>query len=292
MTQSKSAGNAPFDRRLLRISRERAANNLANHDFLLREAGGRLLERIVDQRREFPLALNLGCHRGELSELLSSHPGHGIGQFVQCDLAVSMAAAGAGLRCAADEEALPFAAQSFDLVTSVLGLHWVNDLPGCLVQIRRALRPDGLFLGAMFGGETLRELRHCLSQAEIACDGGLSPRVAPMVDVRDAGALLQRAGFARPVADVDTITVSYADPIALMRELRGMGESNVLHARRRSFLRRATLAAAVKLYHEKFSDPDGRILATFQIVNLTGWAPSDGNVLHNDSLSARRTIRQ
>ncbi len=275
MTQTKSASNAPFDRKLLRMRRQRAAGNLASHDFLLREAGVRLLERVADQSRKFPLALNLGCHRGELTHLMSDHPGHGIEHLIQCDMAPAMLNAATGLRLVADEESLPFAAQSFDLVLSILSLHPVNDLPGSLVQIRRALRPGGMFVGSMFGGETLHELRYCLAQAEIACEGGLSPRIAPMVDVRDAGALLQRAGFARPVADVDTITVSYTDPLALMRELRGMGESNILHTRRRSFLRRATLAAAVKLYHENFSAPDGRVRATFQLVNLTGWAAHD-----------------
>lgn len=276
MTQAKSASNAPFDRSLLRMRRQRAAGNLARHDFLLREAGTRLLERVVDQQQKFPLALNLGCHRGELTDLMAQHPGHGIAQMIQCDTVPAMLHTVTGLRAAADEEALPFAAQSFDLVMSILSLHNVNDLPGSLVQIRRALRPGGMFLGSMFGGETLHELRHCLAQAEMACDGGLSPRIAPMVDVRDAGALLQRAGFTRPVTDVDTITVSYADPLALMRELRGMGESNILHARRRRFLRRETLGAAMKLYHENFSDPGGRVRATFQLVNLTGWSP-DGN---------------
>ncbi|MCK9991815.1 MAG: hypothetical protein Dbin4_00335 [Alphaproteobacteria bacterium] len=289
MMQSKSAGNSPFDRNLLRQRRQRAAGNLARHDFLLRETGARLLERIEDQQREFKRALDLGCHRGELSNLLSRHAGIRIGQIVQSDIAPAMAQYAQGLRLVADEEALPFAAETFDLVLSNLGLHGVNDLPGCLVQIRRALQPGGLFLGAMFGGETLHELRHCLAGAEIACDGGLSPRIAPMVDVRDAGALLQRAGFGNPIADVDTIRVSYDNPLALLRELRGMGESNILHARRRVFLRRETLAAAMKLYRENFSGPDGRILATFQIVNLTGWAGAEiappGNV-------TRRVLRQ
>lgn len=290
MTQALSSANAPFDRGLLRLRRHRAAANLARHDFLLRETGARLLERVVDEKREFLRVLNLGCHRGELIDLLALHPGHGIGQVIHCDIAPAMAAAIPGLRLAADEEALPFAMGSFDLVISILGLHAVNDLPGSLAQIRRVLRPGGLFLGAMFGGETLRELHHCLSSAEIACEGGIGPHIAPMVDVRDAGALLQRAGFARPVADIETITVSYHDPIALMRELRGMGESNILHARRRNFLRRATLAAAIKLYHEKFSGPDGRISATFQIVNLTGFAPETDARPQADV--RRRVLRQ
>lgn len=275
MTQAKSSPNAPFDRSLLRQRRQRAAATLAQHDFLLREVGGGLLERLVDLHMQFPVALNLGCHRGELSMLLPHFSGHGIGRLLHCDIAPAMVTAASGLRFVADEEALPVAAQSLDLVLNILSLHGVNDLPGSLVQIRRALRPGGLFLASMFGGDTLHELRHCLTQAEITCDGGLSPRIAPFVDVRDAGALLQRAGFARPVADVDTLTVSYADPLRLMHDLRGMGESNVLYARRRRFLRRETLSEAIRLYHEKFSAADGKILATFQIVNLTGWAPAD-----------------
>lgn len=273
MTQAQSSTNAPFDRRLLRQRRNRAAAGFSGHDFLLREVGGRLLERVADQRQSFDRALDLGCHRGELSQLLPDYPHHGIAQLVQSDMAFSMASAATGMRVVADEELLPFAPHSFDLAISVLSLHAVNDLPGALVQLRRALRPGGMFLAAMFGGETLRELRTCLGQAEITHDGGLSPRISPFADVRDAGALLQRAGFEKPVADVDTITVSYRDAYGLMRELRGMGESNILHARRRLFLNRQTLAAAADLYQENFADADGRVRATFQIINLTGWAP-------------------
>lgn len=275
MTHAKSPPNAPFDRSLLRQRRKRAATTLAQHDFLLRKAGGGLLERLVDLDVQFPVALNLGCHRGELTALLPQFSGHGIGRLLNCDLAPAMVASATGLRFVADEEALPVAARSLDLVLNILNLHAVNDLPGSLVQIRRTLRPGGLFLASMFGGETLHELRYCLMQAEMICDGGVSPRIAPFVDVRDAGALLQRAGFARPVADVETLTVSYADPLRLMHDLRGMGESNILYARRRRFMRRDTLSEAIRLYHEKFSAPDGKILATFQIVNLTGWAPAD-----------------
>lgn len=273
MTQAQSSPNAPFDRMLLRLRRARAAASLPSHDFLLREIGARLLERVVDEKQSFPLALDLGCHRGGLSDLLAQTPGHGIARMVQCDLSHAMVRNAPGLRLVADEEALPFAPESFDLAISVLSLHAVNDLPGCLAQLRCTLRPGRMFAGAMFGGDTLHELRHCLTEAEIACDGGLSPRIAPFADVRDAGALLQRAGFAKPIADVDTLSVSYADAYALMRELRGMGESNILHARRRQFLSRKTLAATAELYREKFSDGKGRVRATFQIINLTGWAP-------------------
>jgi SAM-dependent methyltransferase len=176
---------------------------------------------------------------------------------------------------AADEETLPFAEASFDAVFSLLSLHWVNDLPGALVQIRRALKPDGLFLAALLGGETLTELRGALMQAEIEEEGGAGPRVSPFADVAQAGGLLQRAGFALPVADVDSITVSYPDAFRLMQDLRGMGETNAVAAHRRTASRRATLMRAAALYSERHADQDGRLPATFQVVYLTAWAPHE-----------------
>jgi SAM-dependent methyltransferase len=157
---------------------------------------------------------------------------------------------------------------------SALSLHWVNDLPGALLQIRQALRPDGLFLAAMFGGETLHELRHALLDAELAVTGGVSPRVSPMADLRDGAGLLQRAGFALPVADRDLITVAYADPFALLRDLRAMGETNAARLRSRAPLRRAVLAEAARLYGERHRHPDGRVRASFEILYLSGWAPA------------------
>lgn len=264
--------NAPFDRALLRRRRDRAAGNFAAHDFLVREVAARLIERLCSLKRGFPLALDVGGHSGQFSRALRDQPGHGVGVIVLCDLSPAMSATAACLRLAADEEALPFAPQSLDLIVSVLSLHWVNDLPGALAQIRRALKPGGVFMGSMLGGQTLHELRHALSTAEIEIDGGLSPRVSPFADVRDAGALLQRAGFAMPVADSERIDVTYANPLALMRELRGMGETNVATHRRRSFLRRYTLARACEVYTGKFGLPDGRVPATFEVITLTGWA--------------------
>jgi SAM-dependent methyltransferase len=178
-----------------------------------------------------------------------------------------------GLRVRADDEALPFGDKSLDLVVSGLSLHLVNDLPGTLVQVRRALKPDGLFLAALLGGNTLTELRNALLAAEEELEGGASPRVAPFADVQNLGALLQRAGFALPVVDADTITVTYADPLALMRELRAMGATNALGARRKVTLRRATLLRALALYRERFGLANGRVPATFEIVTLTAWAP-------------------
>jgi SAM-dependent methyltransferase len=265
-----------FDRRLVRRHRDRAAPRLAEHDFLLREVAERLAERLEDVTRRFPLALDLGCHDGVLQRTLGNRGG--VETLVQCDLSPVMARRArrnGQPALAADEEALPFAETSFDAVFSLLSLHWVNDLPGALIQIRRALKPDGLFLAALFGGETLTELRGALMQAEIEEEGGAGPRVSPFADVPEAGGLLQRAGFALPVADVDSITVSYPDAFGLMQDLRGMGETNAVTALRRTASRRATLMRAAALYGERHGGPDGRLPATFQVVYLTAWAPHE-----------------
>ncbi len=259
-----------FDRRAVRRQRDRAAPGLAAHDFLFREVAERLVERLDDVRRDFPLALDLGCHGGHLAAALQGR--RGIEQLIQCDLSPAMArTARANNRptLVADEEWLPFAPRTFDLVVSGLSLHWVNDLPGALVQIKQCLKPDGLFLGAILGGETLQELRIALIEAE--SDLGTAPRVSPFAELRDAGGLLQRAGFALPVADLDRITVSYASALALVQELRGMGESHAGHNRRP--LRRGTLLRAAEIYAEKFGQADGRVAATFDVLTLTGWAP-------------------
>jgi NADH dehydrogenase [ubiquinone] 1 alpha subcomplex assembly factor 5 len=264
-----------FDRRLVRRHRERAARALDGHDFLLREVAARLIDRLEDVTRRFPLALDLGCHGGELARFLRDR--ERIERLVQMDLSPAMVRLargdGADGVVAADEEALPFADGSFDLVLSNLSLHWVNDLPGALVQACRALKPDGLFLASMLGGETLRELRAVLLEAELEVAGGAGPRVSPFADVRDAGGLLQRAGFALPVIDRDEITVTYPDAFALMRDLRGMGETNAVNARRRGFTRRDTLLRAAALYAERFADRNGRVPACFHVIYLTGWVP-------------------
>jgi NADH dehydrogenase [ubiquinone] 1 alpha subcomplex assembly factor 5 len=262
---------AVFDRALLRRRRARASAGWAAHDFLKREAVAALRERLDDIRHEFPRLLDLGSHGGELAEALRGRAGAEL--TVSTDLSPSFLARSFGNRVVADEEFLPFAPASFDLIASALALHWVNDLPGALLQIRQALKPDGLFLAALLGGGTLNELRQCLLQAEAEIEGGASPRVSPFVDLRDAAGLLQRAGFALPVADIDRLTVTYADPLALMRELRGMGESNVVLERRRNFLRRQTLLRAAALYADRFGRADGRVTATFEIIYLHAWAP-------------------
>lgn len=276
-----------FDRQCVRSHRDRAAGRFTEHDFLFREVGERLLDRLDDIRRRFPRALDLGCHDGLLARQLAGRGG--IETLVQADMSARMAATASGLRMVADEEALPFAPASFDLVLSLLSLHWVNDLPGALTQLRLTLKPDGLLLAAMLGGQTLRELRHALAEAELAVEGGLSPRVAPFADVRDIGGLLQRAGFALPVVDAETITVSYSDPLRLLADLRGMGETNAVLERRKSLSRRQTLLDALSRYRETFSDSDGRVPATFQVIYLTAWAPdpSQPTAKHPGSANAR-----
>lgn len=260
-----------FDRALIRRRRDRAAKSLAEHDFLYREVADRLADRLDDVNRRFPLALDLGCHTGALAAALAGRGG--IETLVHCDLSPGMAALAPAPAVAGDEEALPFAEGAFDLVLSSLSLHWVNDLPGALSQIRRALKPDGLFLAAMPGGQTLKELRQVLAEAEIAAEGGLSPRISPFVDVRDAGNLLLRAGFALPVADIETITISYPDPSSLVRDLRGAGEANAVIERRRGPSRRTTLLAALARYGELHRDTEGHVPATVQVIYLTAWAP-------------------
>ncbi len=262
-----------FDRDLLARRRDRVAGGAARHEFLLARVADDLVERLGAIKRRFPVALNLGAHHGLLGRKLARLPG--IETIVDLERSPRLLAQCSGLRVRADEEALPFRDASLDLVVSGLALQHVNDLPGVLAQIRRALKPDGLLLAALLGGSTLTELRGALLAAEEEIEGGASPRVAPFADVRDLGALLQRAQLALPVVDADTVTVTYADALALMRELRAMGATNVLRARRRSPLRRATLLRALEIYQERFGRADGRIPATFEILTLTAWAPHE-----------------
>ena len=262
-----------FDRRLVRQRRDQRAATFGGFDFLKAEVAVRMADRLLDISRQFPAALDLGCHTGALGNLLAARPD--VQLLVSTDLSARMAAQAPGLRVSADEELLPFAEESFNLAVSALSLHWVNDLPGALIQVNRALKPDGLFLGAMLGGDTLTELRHAMMQAELAVEPGVAPRVSPFADIRDAGGLLQRAGFALPVADVERITVDYADAFKLMRDLQGMAETNAVLARHKAPLKRRTLVAAMEAYHDLYGRPDGRIPATFDIVYLTGWAPHE-----------------
>ena len=259
-----------FDHRLLRARRARAAA-LGPSTFLLERAAEDLSDRLATVLRRFERALDLGTPTDALRRVLAESGK--VGTIIAADAPGGGAADHPGLTVVADEEALPFRDASLDLVVSALALQFVNDLPGTLIQIRRALVPDGLLLAALAGGDTLTELRQAFAAAEVEIEGGVSPRVAPSLDVRDMGALLQRAGFALPVTDVDRVTVRYPSPIALLHDLRRMGAANPLIERSRRPLRRATLARMIEVYGERFSDRDGRVRATFEIVWLSGWAP-------------------
>lgn len=253
-----------FDRHRLKLQRNRAAKSFATYDFLLNEAVDRLAERLDDTSRMFSSVLDIGCHTGQMQRIIGQRKG--IERFIQCDIAEAMVRQATGMRVAADEEYLPFAPGSFDLVISALSLHWVNDLPGTLVQIRKLLKPDGVIFISMLGGRTLHELRHA---ALLAGEGrGVSPRVAPFVDVKDAGALLQRAGFSMPVADSDTVNVSYSSALRLMQDLHGMGEGNIL-VQSQKHLNTAEALATIAVHYPRLEDEEG-IAATFEIVTMTG----------------------
>ncbi len=284
---------APFDRRAVRAHRDRAALKFSDRDFLFRETADRLMDRLGDIRRGFPAVLDLGCHAGGLGARLKARSG--TVDIVQCDLSPRMARAARTVNAiataAADEEALPFAPSSFDLITSNLSLHWVNDLPGALVQVRTALKPDGLFLACLLGGATLCELRAAFMDAELSQEGGVSPRVSPFADVRDGGDLLTRAGFALPVADLDTIRVGFPDTFRLMQDLQAMGEANAVTERRKTVTRRATIMETARFYPQASGQagPDSGIEARFDVIWLAGWSPGPGQpkALRPGSATAR-----
>ena len=261
-----------FDRDLHRLRLARAAPRYET--FLKARAADDLVQRLTMIRRSFPVAVELGARTGGFAAALSrSEVAGDVGWLAQADLSAAMLARAGGVRMVADEARLPLAEASVDLIVSALALHWVDDLVGVLIQIRRALKPDGLFLGAVLGGATLTELRQCLTEAELELTDGAGPRVSPFLDAFDGAALLQRAGFALPVADVDTVRVRYDHPLKLMADLRAMGEGNILWERPRRALGRPVLARASELYFQRFGAPDGRIVATFEIITLTGWSP-------------------
>jgi NADH dehydrogenase [ubiquinone] 1 alpha subcomplex assembly factor 5 len=255
-----------FDRRAVRLHRDRASRTVGQVADVLRETAERLLDRLDDVRRRFGLALDLGG-RGIVAPMLRAR---GI-EVVSADLSPAMAAASGGMAVAADEELLPFAPASFDLVVANMSLHWVNDLPGVLIQIRQVLRPDGLFLASLPALGTLGQLRAALAQAEAMLTGGAAPRVSPFPELRDCASLLQRAGFALPVADVEELALDYANPLALLRDLRAGGETNALLERDRRIPPRALFAAALA---GLAPNHEGHATATLRIASMTGWAPA------------------
>jgi SAM-dependent methyltransferase len=265
-----------FDRALHRKRLDRAAKDYASADFLHRRAAEDIAERLEPIMRDFSVAVDLSARSGAFRDALTeSSAGARVGLLIEADLSPRMLAGRPGLRVALDEEQLPFAAESVDLIVSTLGLHWTNDVVGALIQVRQALKPDGLFVGAFLGGQTLTELRQSLVAAESEILGGAGQRVSPFADMQDAASLLQRAGFALPVADIDRVSVTYAHPLKLLSDLRQMGETSVLADRHPHALTRTLLARTAEIYLERFGDAGGRVPATFEIITLTGWAPHE-----------------
>jgi SAM-dependent methyltransferase len=258
MAPNPSSPPVLFDRALLRVRQGRAAK-LGMVPFLLDRVAEDMAERLQAVLRTFQHGADVGTPGDRVRRALAAR----VTELASVELPVD------------ESEALGLSPQSLDLAVSGLAFQFVNDLPGVLAQIRRALKPDGFLLAATIGGETLTELRQAFAAAESELEGGISPRVAPFADLRDAGALLQRAGFALPVTDVDRVVVRYGDAFALLHDLRRMGAANILVERRRTPLRRATLLRMAQIYHECFADADGRIRATFDIVWLSGWAPHE-----------------
>jgi SAM-dependent methyltransferase len=261
-----------FEQGLIRRRLQRAIRQGAE-DFLLARASADLSDRLNAVLRQFSTVLDFatpGPHAADA--LFASGRAETIIRAAPVVEALGQASYPSFV---ADTGLLPFGASSLDGVISLLALQMVDDLPGILSQIRRALRPDGMFMGCLIGGASLTELRQSLVQAESEMEGGISPRVAPFADISDLGGLLQRAGFALPVSDVDSFTVRYKSPLGLMHDLRRMGATNALIERRKSPMRRATLLRALEIYAERFSDPDGKVRATFEFVWISGWAPHE-----------------
>lgn len=262
-----------FDRKLHRQHLDRAASGF--EPFLKARASADAVDRLEGILRDFSVAVELGARDGTFARMLSeSDAAKKIGVLIEADLSARMLGGRGGPRVQIDEEQLPFAPASLDLVVSTLALHWTNDLPGTMIQIRRALKPDGLFIGSILGGSSLTELRQSLVAAEAELTDGASLRVAPLADSFDAAGLLQRTGFALPVADIDRVTVRYQHPLRLIADLRAMGETGALTERPRP-LTRAVLGRAFEIYQETFGGTDGKVPATFDIITLTGWAPHE-----------------
>ena len=267
MSENIDHKNDIFDRSALQLQRKRAANNFAAHDFLFREVAERLADRLTEVKRRFDLAIDIGARSHHLKDLLSRN------LSVNNIMMLGLTREPYGSELVGSEEVLPIKGSCADLIVSNLVLHWTNDLLGTLIQCRKSLKPDGLFLAAMFGGNTLIELREVMFEVENKISTGVWPRVSPFVQLSDGAALLQRSGYNLPVADTDTITVTYSDVFSLMHDLRGMGETNATLQRIRSFSKREIFVQVADRYQELYGDNNGRIKATFQIIYLTGWAP-------------------
>ncbi|KAG0266665.1 hypothetical protein BG011_001512 [Mortierella polycephala] len=269
-----------FNRETKRLQKTRAAGNAdvsRQVDYVKDEVAFRVVDRLLDIKREFNEVVELGSGCGHIAKHVDTDM---MKKLIMCDMCETMLERDKDVeyevpveRRVVDEENLPFKENSLECVVSSLSMHWINDLPGAMIQIQRSLKPDGVFIAGLFGGDTLYELRTSLQLAEQDREGGISPRISPMADSRDLGSLLSRAGFSLTTVDVDEVTVNYPSAIELMEDLRAMGESNAV-INRRGFLKRDTMLATAAIYKEIYGNPDGTIPATFQILYMIGWKPS------------------
>lgn len=274
MTQKKfkfKASNESdlFNRFLIKLRRDKISSTFAKHDFLKKEISHRLIDNLGDIKKSFNIILSMNVDESCLTQRFKQ------AFIIHQDYSLNMLKSLPDMSIQADEEYLPYQNQSLELILSCLNLHWVNDLPGTLIQILRSLKPDGLFLGATFGGETLTELRQSMLKADIELRGGSSPHISPFIDVRDAGALLQRAGFALPVVSTERIIVTYSDALSLMKELKAMGENNALLKQYKGLTTPRLMVKVADIYHQTYANKNGRVPATFDIVYLQGWAPHE-----------------
>ncbi|CEP12351.1 hypothetical protein [Parasitella parasitica] len=286
-----------FDRDAKRLQKDRAAMNVEESrtvDYLKDEIAARVADRLLDIRRDFDTVVDLGSGCGHIAKHATKDM---MKKLIMCDMSEKLLNRDVNVsynvdveRQVVDEENLPFAENSLDAVVSSLSLNWVNDLPGALIQIKNSLKPDGVFIGAMFGGDTLFELRTSLQLAEVEREGGISPRISPMADSSDMSRILTRAGFTLTTVDVDEIQVNYPSAFELMQDLRAMGESNAVLTRR-PFLKRDTLLAAASIYKELHGSPDGTIPATFSVIYLIGWKPSENTPLPKKRGSANASLK-
>ncbi|KAG9299949.1 hypothetical protein G9A89_009677 [Geosiphon pyriformis] len=287
-----------FDRVAKTRQKNRAALDMESSrqvDYLKDEVAYRIVDRLLDIKREFKTVVDLGSGSGHIIKHLDQDI---VKELIMCDMSEKALERDKDIgykveveRKVVDEESLPFEENSLDAVISSLSLHWVNDLPGAFIQIRRSLKPDGVFIGALFGGDTLFELRTSLQLAETEREGGISPRVSPMTDVRDLGSLLSRAGFTLTTVDLDDIVVNYPSMFELMQDLRAMGESNAVLTRR-PFLKRDTMLAAAAIYKELYGNPEGTIPATFQILYVIGWKPDVSQPKPKPRGSAQTSLKE
>lgn len=267
--KAPSKNNDLFNRSLIRSRRERIAASFSDYDFLNREISERLIDNLHDIKMSFETILSMNLCDDTIRSYFKDV------FLINQNMAHKMLAGKYGKKVQADEDLFPYKNQCLELIISCLTLHWINDIPGSLIQIRRSLKPNGLFMGAVFGGETLFELRASMLKAGIDIRGGATPHVSPFIDIRDAGTLMQRAGFSLPVISTERITVNYTDAFSLMKELKNMGENNALIKRFKGLTSKKFMFAVAEKYQQDYGNEDGKVSATFDVIYMKGWAPHE-----------------